>query len=523
MQFSDLRLVEPLLRALVEEGYSTATPIQAKAIPPVLEGHDVLGSAQTGTGKTAAFALPILQHLAANTPALRGKGFAPRCLVLAPTRELVAQIAEGFQTYGRHLKLKVTTVFGGVSQYGQEKALRNGVDVLVAAPGRLLDLCEQGLVNLKSVQTFVLDEADRMLDMGFIFPIRKIAAMLPAKRQTLMFSATMPVDIRKLADSLLNKPVRIEVSPVSSMVAKIEESVYFIEKNKKPALLAHLFEELGMARTIVFTRTKHGADKVVKALHRYDIRAEAIHGNKSQNARQRALDNFKTGKTPMLVATDIASRGIDVDMITHVVNFDLTHEPETYVHRVGRTGRAGQTGIAVSFCDSEEKENLRAIEKLTKRKIRVAETIAHLAVQERSSVGDRDDRHEGRHGGRGESHRRGDGAAHRKQGGHRSGARGEQHSSSPGHSSNRAESHPRPEHAPGSGVKVASHAGAKGHTARGGSHPREAARSHAGAPHQGKTAARPHAAGASQPRAHAPAKSSFHPLGGKHRSSRGRR
>jgi ATP-dependent RNA helicase RhlE len=497
MQFSDLRLVEPLLRALVEEGYTTATPIQAKAIGPVLDGHDVLGSAQTGTGKTAAFALPILQHLADKMPAMRGKGFAPRCLVLAPTRELVSQIAEGFTTYGRHLKLKVTTVFGGVSQYSQEKALRNGVDVLVAAPGRLLDLCEQGLVDLRSIQTLVLDEADRMLDMGFIHPIRRIAAMLPAKRQTLMFSATMPVEIRKLADTLLNKPVRIEVAPVSSMAPKIEESVYFVEKNKKPALLAHLFEELGMARTIVFTRTKHGADKVVKALHRYDIRAEAIHGNKSQNARQRALENFKNGKTPMLIATDIASRGIDVDMITHVVNFDLTHEPETYIHRVGRTGRAGHTGIAVSFCDSDEKENLRQIEKLTKRKIRVADDVKGLVNPNREESNTRDEDRGGR-GGRREGERSHGGRSSQGSRGHGRAPQGERHSAP------RAGQPGRPasgsaQARPGQGV---SRPHARPHGER-------AASSHSSSGH-----ARP-----GQPARDGGAKK-FHPLGGKHPTRR---
>ncbi len=509
MQFSDLRLSEPLLRALVDEGYTVATPIQAKAIPPVLEGHDVLGSAQTGTGKTAAFALPILQHLSPKSSEHRAKGFAPRCLVLAPTRELVAQIAEGFETYGRHLKLKVTTVYGGVSQYGQERALRNGVDILVAAPGRLLDLCEQRLVDLRSIQTFVLDEADRMLDMGFIHPIRKIAAMLPAKRQTLMFSATMPPEIRKLADTLLNKPIRIEVAPVSSMAPKIEESVYFVEKNKKPALLAHLFEELSMARTIVFTRTKHGADKVVKALHRYDIRAEAIHGNKSQNARQRALDNFKNGKTPMLVATDIASRGIDVDMITHVVNFDLTHEPETYIHRVGRTGRAGQTGVAVSFCDQEEKENLRQIERLTRRKIRVAEDVKGLVAAERSPDSDRDRRNEPREGGRGR---------HRERS-----PQGERHSAprQGSHSGGRnADGGGRPAHQPGRS--------AQGRPSHGGQSQREpvathsAPRGHAPADGYARPSPVKHVAQATHARPTEGGHKKPHPLGGKHRPGRRR-
>jgi ATP-dependent RNA helicase RhlE len=380
MQFSDLRLSEPLLKALQTEGYHTATPIQAKAIPPILDGRDVLGCAQTGTGKTAAFALPILQRLSEH----KAQSRAPRCLILCPTRELAVQINDGFRAYGRNVKLSSVVIFGGVGQNPQVDALRRGVDIVIATPGRLLDLINQRFVDLRSIEMFVLDEADRMLDMGFINDIRKIVALVPPKRQTLLFSATMPFEIRKLADQLLHKPESIQIAAVAAIASAIEETVYFVEKQDKSALLAHLYDEMSMARTIVFTRTKHGADKVVKSLHRYGIRAEAIHGNKSQNARQRALDNFKAGKTPMLVATDIASRGIDVDMISHVVNYDLTHEPETYVHRIGRTARAGQTGAAVSFCDREERENLRAIEKLTKRTLRVEKDLPVLKRLETS-------------------------------------------------------------------------------------------------------------------------------------------
>jgi ATP-dependent RNA helicase RhlE len=370
MLFSDLRLAEPLVRAVTAEGYSTATPIQAQAIPHVLSGRDVLGCAQTGTGKTAAFALPILHRLSA-APRPAGRRAGVRCLVLSPTRELATQIGDSFRAYGRNLPLRSTVIFGGVGQNPQVQALRNGVDVLVATPGRLVDLMNQGFVDLRSVEVFVLDEADRMLDMGFIHDVRRIVAKVPAQRQTLLFSATMPAEIRKLADTILRSPVTVAVTPVSSTVEKIEQSLYYVEKRNKPVLLAHLVNELPMARALVFTRTKHGADRVVRQLHTRGIRAEAIHGNKSQNARERALSNFKANKIPVLVATDIAARGIDIDDITHVVNYDLTHEPETYVHRIGRTGRAGASGAAISFCDTEERENLSAIQKLIRRTIPV--------------------------------------------------------------------------------------------------------------------------------------------------------
>jgi ATP-dependent RNA helicase RhlE len=370
MQFVDLHLSEPILRALAAQGYANATPIQAQAIPHVLEGRDVLGCAQTGTGKTAAFALPILHRLSADSPPA-GSARRVRCLVLCPTRELASQIGNSFRTYGRELGLLYAVIFGGVNQNPQVQALKKGVDVLVATPGRLLDLMNQGHVKLDGVRTLVLDESDRMLDMGFINDIRKIAAKLPTNRQTLLFSATMAPEIQKLAESILRNPIRVQVAQVSSTADRIEESVYRVEKHNKPALLAHLVEHLPMSRAIVFTRTKHGADRVVRHLHGYGIRAEAIHGNKSQNARRRALASFSSNKIPVLVATDIASRGIDIDGVTHVVNYDLTHEPESYVHRIGRTARAGASGSAVSFCDHDEVANLKAIEKLLRRTIPV--------------------------------------------------------------------------------------------------------------------------------------------------------
>ena len=369
MQFSSLGLIEPILRALAQEQYFTATPIQAQAIPPALQGRDVLGCAQTGTGKTAAFALPILQRLSSKKAA----SHRARCLVLAPTRELASQIADGFAAYGRHLQLKQTVIFGGVGENPQISALRRGVDVIIATPGRLLDLMEQGHVMLRDIEVFVLDEADRMLDMGFIRDIRKITAKLPREKQTMLFSATMPPEIRELANSLLHNPAVVQVAPAATTVEKVEQWVYFVEKPNKPQLLAHLVNELPMSRAIVFTRTKHGADKVVRHLHQRGIKAEAIHGNKSQNARERALENFRSSRIPVLVATDIASRGIDIDNVSHVVNYDLTHEPETYVHRIGRTARAGQGGEAISFCDQEERVNLKAIEKLIRRQIPVRE------------------------------------------------------------------------------------------------------------------------------------------------------
>lgn len=367
MKFEDLKLAPALLRAVAAEGYSVPTPIQAKAIPHLLEGRDLLGCAQTGTGKTAAFALPILQRLSQPHEKPAGRGRRIRCLVLAPTRELALQIAESFRVYGRNMSLRQTVVYGGVSQNPQTRALNDGVDIVVATPGRLLDLMNQGFINLHWVEAFVLDEADRMFDMGFINDIRKIVAKLPTRRQTLLFSATMPPDIRNLANSILTDPVSVQVTPVASTVDLIEQSVFHVEKQNKPQLLAHFLQESAYSRALVFTRTKHGADKVVRSLHRAGVKAEAIHGDKSQSARQRALTNFKSNKTHVLVATDIAARGLDVDDISHVINYDVPHEPETYVHRIGRTGRAGASGFAVSFCDREERAYLKAIERLIKK------------------------------------------------------------------------------------------------------------------------------------------------------------
>jgi ATP-dependent RNA helicase RhlE len=398
MQFSLLGLAEPIVRAVRSEGYQTPTPIQSKAIPHVLAGRDLLGCAQTGTGKTAAFALPILHRLGATAPvnappppALKpgqhvhqsqgpksGKGRRTRALILSPTRELASQIAESFQAYGKHADLRGAVIFGGINQGPQTRALQNGIDILVATPGRLMDLMDQGYVDLRFVQILVLDEADRMLDMGFIEPIRKIVAKLPKERQTLMFSATMPPPIRSLAQSILRDPVSVEVTPVASAVEKIEQSVYFVEKRNKPDLLTHFLKSAPVTRALVFTRTKHGADKVVRQLFLAGISADAIHGNKSQSQRTRAMNNFKAGRAPVLVATDVAARGIDVDDISHVFNYDLPVEPETYVHRIGRTARAGASGHAVSFCDVEERGTLKAIERLIKKQIPIGEDAPEL-------------------------------------------------------------------------------------------------------------------------------------------------
>lgn len=360
MTFDSLNLIEPILRALQTEGYTTPTPIQQQAIPIVLEGNDLLGCAQTGTGKTAAFSIPLLQLLYQRKSPNRNI----KALILTPTRELAIQIDESIAAYGRHTGLTHTVIFGGVSQFQQTQALKKGVDILIATPGRLLDLMQQGYVNLQQLQFFVLDEADRMLDMGFIHDVKKVIAKLPTKRQTLFFSATMPPEIAGLANSILHQPKKVEVTPVSSTVEKIEQSVYFVEKQDKRALLHHLLADQNIKTVLVFTRTKHGADKVVKDLQRSNIGAAAIHGNKSQNARQRALNDFKNGTLRVLVATDIAARGIDVDQLSHVINYELPDVPETYVHRIGRTGRAGASGIAISFCDAEEKVNLKDIQKL---------------------------------------------------------------------------------------------------------------------------------------------------------------
>ena len=373
MIFSDFALSSSIQANIVAQGYETPTPIQEQAIPLVLSGADVLGSAQTGSGKTAAFALPILQLLTAN-PAPADTVRPVRALILCPTRELAAQIGDSFRAYGKNLGIRFSVVFGGVNIKPQAASLRNGVDIVIATPGRLMDLHNQRMIKLDKVQMLVLDEADRMLDMGFIHDIRKIIAFIPKKRQTLFFSATMPREIRQLSETILTKPTHIQIAPDHTIAANIEESVYFVPKAHKPSFLAHLFHSLPMSRAIVFTRTKHGADRVVRCLAKYHIQAEALHANKSQNARIRALDNFKSMKTPMLVATDIASRGIDVDDISHVVNYDVTHEPETYVHRIGRTARAGASGCAICLCDtSDELDNLKGIERLIKHRIPVKE------------------------------------------------------------------------------------------------------------------------------------------------------
>jgi ATP-dependent RNA helicase RhlE len=368
LTFEQLGLITPLLKALKAEGYTSPTPIQEQAIPVVLEGCDLLGCAQTGTGKTAAFALPIMQILLENQQ--QSKGYKHiRTLILTPTRELAVQIDESFESYGRFTGLKHDVIFGGVSQHTQTLALRNGTDILVATPGRLLDLMNQGYVHLDHLEIFVLDEADRMLDMGFINDVKKVIRELPAQRQTLFFSATMPPQISGLADSILHEPVKVEVTPVSSTAETIEQSVFFVAGRDKHSLLVHLLQEKSISRTLVFARTKHGEDKIAKELKKMNISSDAIHGNKTQTARQNALKNFKNNRLKVLVATDIAARGIDVDNLTHVINFDLPNVPETYVHRIGRTGRAGSSGMAFSFCNAEEREYLRDINKLIGKKI----------------------------------------------------------------------------------------------------------------------------------------------------------
>lgn len=372
MSFNNLQLIEPVLRSLSNEGYTTPTPIQEQAIPVVLQHRDLLGCAQTGTGKTAAFAIPLLQLM--HQAQQDGPPNARRnikALILTPTRELAIQIEESFRAYGKYLDLKHLVIFGGVSQHNQVNALRRGVDILVATPGRLLDLLNQRHLTLQDIKYFVLDEADRMLDMGFVHDVKRIISKLPTKRQTLFFSATMPPEIQQLANFLLDNPVKIEVTPASSTAETIQQFLYFSERQNKAPLLVHLLQDPSIETALVFSRTKHGADKIARGLSKAGIRAEAIHGNKSQNARQAALHNFKTRKTRILVATDIAARGIDIDELTHVINYDLPNIPETYVHRIGRTGRAGSSGIAFSFCDYEEKIFLKDIQKLISKAIPV--------------------------------------------------------------------------------------------------------------------------------------------------------
>ena len=399
MKFSELGLSEHFLRATEALGYETATPIQAEAIPVVLAGEDLIGCAQTGTGKTAAFTLPMLQRLMQTLPARpekkpvdesrsnssrssnRGpKGSNPRpralrTLVLTPTRELAAQIGESLERYGKYTPLRQTVVFGGVSQHHQVKALRHGVDALVATPGRLLDLMNQGHINLSKIEILIFDEADQMLDMGFLPDLKRIVAKVPKQRQTLMFSATMPDEIRRLAQQWLKDPASIQVAPAAAPADRIAQSVHLVDKKRKPDLLLHFLRDSACLRTLVFSRTKHGADKIVKHLKKDGVYAEAIHGNKSQGARNRALAQFKSKNPPVLVATDIAARGLDINNVTHVVNFDLPETPETYVHRIGRTARAGAEGTAVSFCAGDERGFLRQIERLTKSTIEVEPTI----------------------------------------------------------------------------------------------------------------------------------------------------
>lgn len=380
MTFEQLSLIPPILKALDKEGYTTPTPIQEGAIPVILEQKDVFGIAQTGTGKTAAFAIPMIQLLHKQMNHTNPTPRKIKALICTPTRELAIQIGESFASYGRYTDLMHTVIFGGVGQKQQTDKLRRGVDILVATPGRLLDLMQQGFVSLKDIQIFVLDEADRMLDMGFVHDIKRIIAKVPAQRQTLFFSATMPDEILKLANTILKNPVKIEVTPTSSTVDKIDQSIYFLKKENKRDLLVHLLKETSIYSALVFSRTKHGADKIVKHLHAAGLEAQAIHGNKSQNARQKALGEFKAGRLQVLVATDIAARGIDVDHLSHVINFDLPNEPETYVHRIGRTGRAGASGVAMSFCDAEECAYLFDIEKLTGKSIPVVQEHPHATV-----------------------------------------------------------------------------------------------------------------------------------------------
>jgi ATP-dependent RNA helicase RhlE len=406
--FAQLDLVEPLHRALRAENYQTPTPIQAQAIPHLLAGRDLLGIAQTGTGKTAAFALPILQRLAAER--VQPMRNAMRALILTPTRELAVQIHDSFRAYGRFLQLRIAVIYGGVGQKPQTDALARGPDIVVATPGRLLDLMQQGHVRLDRVSVFVLDEADRMLDMGFIHDVKRVIAKLPAARQSLLFSATMPSDVERLAGGILKTPQRVEVTPQATTVERIEQRVLFVDSADKRALLADVLKDPAIARALVFTRTKHGANRVAEQLDKIGVAADAIHGNKSQSARQRALDDFRRGKVRVLVATDIAARGIDIDGITHVINYELPNVPESYVHRIGRTARAGADGIALSFCDASERAFLKDIEKLTRQRLAVVEThrFHRAGAAQAAPAAPRHARQEqGRNGnGRGEPQRR---------------------------------------------------------------------------------------------------------------------
>ena len=400
--FTTLGVAEPILRALAAENYTIPTPIQAKAIPALLAGRDLLGIAQTGTGKTAAFGIPLLQKLSIGH--VPPKPREAKSLILAPTRELAVQIEQSLRTYGRFLNLKMAVILGGVSQNSQINATKHGVDILVATPGRLLDLINQRHIKLDNVSTVIVDEADRMLDMGFIRDVRKITAMLPRQRQSMLFSATMPDDVVKLVGDMLHQPERIEVAPQGRTADRVVQSLYYVPAMQKRQLLMHLLGDLAMNRVLVFTRTKHGANKVSEHLLKNGIQSDAIHGNKSQNARQRALDSFKGGKLRVLVATDIAARGIDVDDVSHVVNFELPNEPESYVHRIGRTARAGAGGSAISFCDGSERGYLRDIERLTRLKIaEVAHDLPPLTEAQKTAA---------------EEPRRPQGHRHGKPGGH---------------------------------------------------------------------------------------------------------
>ncbi len=385
MLFENLDIIKPIQKALKEQGYTETTPIQEKSIPTLLSKKDFVGCAQTGTGKTAAFAIPVLQNLSIEKRV--AKGPRPiRALVLAPTRELAIQIGESFTTYGKYTNLKNVVIFGGVSQRPQTNALKAGVDILVATPGRMLDLFNQKYIDLRNVKYFVLDEADRMLDMGMIHDVKRIIAQLPKVRQTMLFSATMPAEITKLVNSVVKNPVKIKVTPVSSTVDAITQEVYFVRKRHKKSLLKHLLKDESIDSVLVFSRTKRGANAITNGLIKAGIEAEAIHGNKSQNARQRALNNFKEGKTRVLIATDIAARGIDVNELSHVINFDLPEVPETYVHRIGRTGRAGSKGVALSFCDEEENAYLTNIEKLIRKTIPVIEEHPHKMIPDTTPI-----------------------------------------------------------------------------------------------------------------------------------------
>lgn len=395
MNFENLGLIAPIQKALIDEGYSVPTPIQLQAIPFLLKGKDLLACAQTGTGKTAAFALPIIHQLAQNS---KKDGRKIKALILTPTRELAIQIGESIRAYAKYTPIRYTVVFGGVKQNAQVNALRSGIDILVATPGRLLDLINQGFVHLSDVSHFVLDEADRMLDMGFINDVKKIVKIIPQQRQTLLFSATMPDSILDLANSMLKNPERVEVTPVSSTAETISQEVYFVQQADKNALLMHLLKSKIPNEVLVFTRTKHGANKLVKVLQNNNIKSEAIHGNKSQTARQNALSNFKNGKIRVLVATDIAARGIDIDQLEYVVNYELPNISETYIHRIGRSGRAGFSGHAISFCNEEERAFLKDIEKLIKVQIPVAAdhpyvpSFKHLPSHQTSFVPKQDNR-----------------------------------------------------------------------------------------------------------------------------------